>query len=245
MVRLVALSSLTALVISMLSAVAFASDLTKVDMLGLRPSITKSFPNINQERVLVLDGEVGRNMLELTAKLKDLSASPKENAYLVINSPGGSVEDGNVFIDAMQGAKKATGLKTICIIVGNAYSMAAIIASYCHQTYIQPNGALMYHEASYGVQGSASRIATYVDFNTRWLREFETALATQLGLSYLDYAALRRNELWLTANEAVEKGFVDGYVEHFFYTAKKPKEDLIFRIFGLIGIKRTSPMRVQ
>lgn len=215
----------------LLSTPAFSSDITKVDLNKTRPLITKSLVNVNQNRILLLTSNVTPESVNpLVSEIKNLAKNPKEPIYLVIDSNGGSLDAGQKLIDTMRGAKSAHGLKTICIVIDDAFSMAAVISAYCHQTFMMPNSALMFHEAAYGIQAPASIIESYVKFNKKFLGGFEKRLAKQLGITYEKYVELRRDELWLTADEAVEQGFADGLIENFYYEVE-PKDDTLFRIF--------------
>lgn len=208
----------------------FASDTTKVDLEGKRPANRITFQPVDLSRVMQLRGQVTMGSIApLLLHVDTLALSPKEPAYLLIDSPGGEVDPGLAFIKAMKSLKAHTGLKVTCIIQGKADSMAAIIASYCHETYMDNLSVLMYHQVSFGIGGRASDIKTRVDFNLKWIAVVEADLAAQLGMTYEDYKLLSKDELWLTSEEAVRHGFVDGIAENFYVPQpqKNPLEQLL------------------
>jgi len=202
-----------------------ASDLTKVNLKGTNKIMTSKITRVDQSRVMVLEGQTTAWRMEgLTKKLKELSKTPAKGAYLVIDSPGGSIMAGQKFINAMQAAKASTGLKVTCIITGTAYSMAAVIMSYCLRTLALPTAHIMFHEASYGVQGPARQVKLAVIRSEAMLKQWETELSKQLRISYAQYKALTFNELWMTIDVAVQHGFVDGKISTFHYTVEPEKE---------------------
>lgn len=220
-------------VLSLTLNVAAASDLTKVSLIDSLPINTVKIDKFNQDRVLLLLENVNKQSINpLVSKIKEFAKTPKEPIYLVIDSNGGSLDAGQKLIDAIRGAKATRGLKTICIVTDDALSMAAVIASYCHQTFLQPNATMMFHEASYGIEGSATTIRTYVHYTDKYLISWEKRIAKQLGITYEQYVDLRRDSLWLTADEAVEMGFADGLIDNFYYEAEPPKEDIFTILFG-------------
>lgn len=227
----------------LLSTSAIASDLTKVNLSNFAELKTVSIPNPNQDRIMLLLTNINNSSIDpLVTQVKKLAKTPKEPAYLVVDSHGGSLSAGQKFIDVMVGAKKTRGLKITCVVTHNALSMAAILVSYCHKTIMTPNSIMMFHEAAYGVEGPATRIRTYVAFTDKYLKGFERRLAKQLGITYEKYLEIRRDEFWLTADEAVELGFADALIDTFYYDIEPPKE-AIFGIFfnnifkGLINAK--------
>ena len=139
----------------LIATTAAASDMTKVHLGMMTEVKTVKIDKINQDRVLLLLGKVTDAAVDpLVASIKEFAKNPKEPLYLVIDSVGGRLDAGQKLIDTIRGAKAVHGLKTTCIVTANALSMAAVIASYCHQTYLQPNAVMMFHEASYGIEGT-------------------------------------------------------------------------------------------
>lgn len=178
---------------------------------------------VNQERVIVLEGMVEDwNMKILSDKLHEL-AEVRRPAYMVIDSPGGSVSAGLNFINTLKSLKVQKRLKLVCVITDSAYSMAAFIAMYCAETYMLNSASMMFHQASYQVSGSAHEIRRMVSFTERYLNTIEMDLAKQMGMSYEDYLDFRGIEVWLTSLDAVNMGIVDGILTDFYYEAKAPE----------------------
>lgn len=217
MVRLVARSILAGIFLSILATAAFASDTTKYNPKGSNPLDITTFHNVTSDRVAYLKGEVDAfAALSITRRIREMSRSPKLPAYLVIDSPGGSIMAGIDIIDAIRGAKAQTGLRVTAIITGLAASMAAVIAINCDTTYTTEYGVLMFHRASYGVGGDQDQVLSRVRSIDAWLTLFEKRVAKQLGMPFARYCTLRNSELWLNATEQVAFGYVDGFVSDFF-----------------------------
>lgn len=222
---LIAAASVNALLYIILAATAAkASDSTRVDLNGRTVKTYSTLHVPDQSKVLVLKDEVAdANMSVLSESLKSMTKTPSSNpVFLVIDSPGGSVDAGMNFINTMRAAKEARNVKVTCVITSRAYSMAAIIAAACHKTYILPTADMMFHNVTYGVRGTPALIKSRTTHMESYIKELEALIASQLGMPLSTYEALTRDELWLTARQAAAKGFVDGIVQTFFYTATPP-----------------------
>jgi ATP-dependent Clp protease, protease subunit len=209
------------------SGLVFASDITKVNLKGTNK--VKNYKLIiDSTRAVVLKGVVQEaNITAIkTSLISFKEADPKKPVYIIINSPGGNVIDGFELITLI----KSIGIPTYCAIESEAFSMAAILSQYCTKTYIHKYGALMFHEAAYSMEGSASQIDTRVKFMNNYLYTLETDLALQMGISYDKYVELRSKEWWITAKEAAKFGLVDGVLDELYYTAQPPKKE--FSFFG-------------
>lgn len=227
------MSLILALIAALFSLPVIASDMTKVSPAAKSVLTTVTFGKLPAKRTLILDQIVRKdNMERLSSDLLEMASRSTAPIYLVIDSPGGSVLDGFKFVENMQAAYAVYGAPTTCIITGMAYSMAALIATFCHTTYISDIGSMMYHSASYGVQGSAEYVSEVVRFTDQFLKELDQKIAKQLGLTLEQYTFLKANSLWLSAGEAVSHGWVDGYAKNVIITAKKPEEQESFSIFG-------------
>jgi len=220
-----------ALIALAICSAARASDMSKVDMKG-RPIRRIEALNLKGGRVMVLEKYIDdKKMKNLEKQLQDFGAKPKLPVYLIIDSNGGQVDAGFHFIQKMKGAKRALGLRTICIVNGGAYSMAAIISQYCHETYMTDFSDLLFHDVSYSVEGPHPDIKQEVSYLDRYIEQLETRLAKQMGISYAEYQRLKGRVLQVTAEDAVKYGFADAIVEDLYYEAEAPKEDNVFTIF--------------
>ena len=84
--------------------------------------------------------------------IMDSSKESKEDIFLLINSPGGSVAAGNVFIASMIMAK-SRGVKVKCVIPIYAASMAFSIMLNCSKNYVLEKTSLLFHPVRIGLMG--------------------------------------------------------------------------------------------
>jgi ATP-dependent protease ClpP protease subunit len=92
-----------------------------------------------------IDGEVGRSTMMLADELMASSAGGSlKTVNLLINSPGGSVLAGSVYITAMEVAK-ARGVKFVCTVPLLAASMAFQILAYCDTRHALEGALFLWH----------------------------------------------------------------------------------------------------
>ena len=84
------------------------------------------------DRVVDLQGGVKLSGMRAAQKsMLELDAQSDEPIWLRINSPGGSVAAGLVLLDTMQ----AIDSPVYCVVESRAYSMGAIILTFCEKRY--------------------------------------------------------------------------------------------------------------
>ena len=235
---------LLATIALLISSPAYASDVTKYNAKGDSPVKRVSINLAKSKRILYLKSGVSQNSVKpVIDGIKELSASSKADIYLIITSPGGSVLDGFQLINTMTGAKATLGVKTICIVESAAYSMAALIQSYCHQAYMTPNSSLLYHEAAYQVQDQMTHMISRMKFMDQFMKETNANVARQMGMPADEYEREINKELWYTSESAARYGITDGIIEGLYYVEPKKKEVSIFDLLEKLGIKYHDPVR--
>lgn len=128
-----------------------------------------------------------------------------------ISSPGGSVIDGLVLYDFIEGMK-AVGIKVRVVVLGVAASMAGVLlqSASTGMRIVGPNARFLVHEVSGGSIGKLSDM------------EDETRLYKSLNEQLYDLLAKRskmtrkeievkakRKDWWMAAKEVVDNGFAD------------------------------------
>ena len=136
------------------------------------------------------------------AKLSDIKTGKIE---LFINSSGGSVFDGNAIYNAIV-AHKATIHVTI---LGVAASIASVIAMAGDTISMPSNTYLMIHNPTSGFYGCADGMRAHADLLDSIKDGAVNTYAKQSGQPTLDIAEMMDNETWMTAADALEKGFID------------------------------------
>lgn len=175
---------------------------------------------INGDRLVLLHGAVTpssvRGVIRGLTKLDKDSNSP---IHMVIKSGGGSVTDGFRLAAVMD----ALDSELVCVVDAYAYSMAAILTQWCDKTYIQEYADMMFHQASYGLRGNESLVASRYKHIMGWLLQLHKKIADRLDIPFGTYRNLIEHEWWLRADEAVRAGVVDGQVSGLKYTYELPQ----------------------
>jgi len=198
---------------------------------------------IDNTRAVLIKGPVDSYNMEYAIKsLNEFASDSTKPVYLVLNSPGGSVLDGFELVNTLE-VLESKKIETICVVETMAYSMAAILATYCSKTYIHKFASLMYHPASYGISGSVTKINTRVNFTNNYLHILSKDVAKRLKMTVEAYEAKVHDEWWLTAEEALRAGIVVGILDSVSYTIAAPEPPPAFSLFGRKrGMTVTNPL---
>ncbi len=175
-------------------------------------------------RVAVLNGGIGAPMIQKAqSRLLELDEQSHAPIWLRINSGGGSVEAGLVLIDTMEGIESPIH----CVVESKAYSMAAIILTFCERRYALPHATIMMHEASYGTAGEDPSNRSRLDFLARYLDRLHVQIAKRLKMPVDGYRAKIRDAWWLLADEAMKAGVIDEVIvdiEYLEYPLERTEE---------------------
>lgn len=110
-------------------------------------------PELNLDRAIAIDGVImGGNLTEVGNALTKFSNEGTGPIDIAINSPGGSVTTGFLFVNTME-AVKAKGVKLRCFVNGIAASMAFQILTHCDERYALSRSFLLWHRVRTGVEG--------------------------------------------------------------------------------------------
>ena len=129
--------------------------------------------------------------------------------YVVLYTPGGSVQAGQLFFDTLNALP--CNFHTITIF---AASMGYQTVQNLKNRYILPSGVLMSHRASLsGVRGElGGELDSILDFFKQSIKELEVTASTRVGISLEDYQKAISDELWMTGNQAVNTKHADEVV---------------------------------
>ena len=170
------------------------------------------FSRLLNDRIIFLADEVNHATASLVvAQMLFLeSQDPDKDIYLYIDSPGGSVSDGLAIYDTMNYIK--CDVSTICI--GMAASMGAFLLSSGAKgkRIALPNSEIMIHQPLGGAQGQASDMLIAADHIKRTRDRLNSILAENTGKPIEVIAKDTDRDNWLTAEEAVAYGLVDGII---------------------------------
>ena len=146
-------------------------------------------------------GSFDVNAKQFVDELKEINA---DTINLRINSPGGSVIDGNAMFNALQ----RHPAKVITHIDGLAASMASVIAMAGDEVHMADNALLMIHNPWTFSMGDADELRADADL----LDKMSASILSSYGRSQYEVDELKNlmdEETWFTAQEAFDAGFVD------------------------------------
>jgi ATP-dependent Clp endopeptidase proteolytic subunit ClpP len=158
-----------------------------------------------EEATVYLYDEVGWFGVEAESFIKDLNAIDAETINIRFNSPGGSVFDGTAIHNAIKQHKS----RTVAHIDGLAASISSVIALAADEVRMSDNAFLMIHEPWSIVIGNADMMREEADLLDKVGGTIAKTYTNKTGKENEEIAALMAAETWMTADEALEMGFID------------------------------------
>jgi ATP-dependent Clp protease protease subunit len=164
-------------------------------------------------RTVLIFGEITPVLAErVTAQLLALAAHGGDPIRVLISSPGGHVESGDVIHDVIR------FIDPVVKVVGTGWVSSAgaliYVATPREHRYALPNTRFLLHEPSGGVSGAVADIEIearqVLAIRERLLRIFAAATGQPIEKLARDTA---RNH-WLPASEAITYGLVGRIIEH-------------------------------
>ena len=169
---------------------------------------------LNEKNTVTLRGPIDdASTLEVMLKLASAQAkrgSDNYPIYLVLDSPGGSIDAGDTLI---QYAKTIRNLHTITIF--SASMAAGIVEALPGYRYITENGMLMFHRATVGLQGQVENgeVESRLDMIKKIVRRMEIKNSGRMQLGLDDYKKAVKDELWLNYQDSVAWKAADQVVD--------------------------------
>ncbi|CAB4199872.1 ClpP Protease subunit of ATP-dependent Clp proteases [uncultured Caudovirales phage] len=164
---------------------------------------------LNERNTVVVRGpidevSVAQVQVELLRK-----AAPGKRIYLVLDTPGGSVNAGNMLIETAQALPGRVDTVTIF-----AASMGFHIAQNLGERLIIENGTLMSHRAYAGLEGQVpGELVTRLAALIQSLVRMDRTAAKRMGMDVQAYRALIHDEYWTDGIGAVTDHAADRIVK--------------------------------
>lgn len=139
--------------------------------------ILDSYQALLKDRTILFNGDVDKSVIErVVLPLTTLSQKNNKPIKLLINSPGGSVEDGQMVVDAILTSKAPV----ITIAMGKAMSAAFDIFIAGDKRIVYPNTVLMMHSGSsrFDMQ-TLPQINQEADLHRRYFERWSTWYASR------------------------------------------------------------------
>lgn len=140
---------------------------------------------------------------------EELAAIKAKQIELHINSPGGSVFEGVTIYNLL----KQHEAKITTFIDGLAASIASVIALAGDSVVMAANALFMIHNPSGVVFGTSSDMRKTADVLDKIRSTMSGVYSGKSGKTEEEINNLLDAETWMTADEALEMGFVDGIAE--------------------------------
>lgn len=130
-----------------------------------------------------------------------------EDLDVYINSPGGVIDAGSEIYTVLRQTGIRCNLKIF--IVGEACSAASVIAM-AGYSEMAPTALMMVHCVSSGVNGNHNDMEHMAEVLRTADRAMCTAYTEKTGMTEQEALEMMENETWLTAQQAKERGLVNG-----------------------------------
>ena len=140
-----------------------------------------------------------------------ISIGDREPIKLYIDSCGGSLTDTLTIIDAIKMSKTPV----ITIAIGCAYSGGFFIFISGDKRIAYPHSSFLFHEGSTQNGGTSGQFENYTQFYKRQLSQLKKIVLEHTNISEEEYDNIRKDDIWFTAEDGVEKGFVDEVAKEF------------------------------
>ena len=132
-------------------------------------------------------------------------ANEEEDINLHINSGGGLVFDGMAIYNTLKNYKG----KVTAYVEGLSASIASVIMLSADKVYMAQNSFIMIHNPKMGVFGEETDIEAKLEMMKKTKTQIMNIYKEKTGLDDERLSNMMDDETWLTADEALELGFVD------------------------------------
>ena len=164
-----------------------------------------------------LHDEIGMFGISAAEFIADLRKNPDiKSINLSIHSPGGSVLDGLAIYNSLKGHPA----KVFGHVEGIAASAASFVLMAADTISMPEDAFIMIHNAHGGAMGDAEDLREMADIIDKLQGTILNIYEKRTGHDRDALDAMRKAETWLTANEAMEFGFVDTVTDKMEVAAK-------------------------
>lgn len=171
------------------------------------------FDRLMMDRILWVAGPVNDQMSTVVqAQLMFLDNIEERDIIMHVDSPGGSVKSGLSMVDVMNYIKS----DIVTINTGMAASMGSILLGNGTKgkRFSLPNSKVMLHQVSAGAQGHVEDMKISIAEAEKYNDKLFGMLADFCGKTKKKVLADCNRDNWLTSEEALEYGIIDGIVKN-------------------------------
>ena len=176
------------------------------------------FSRLLKDRIIFLGEDVNPTSASLIiAQLLFLeSEDPDKEIFLYINSPGGSITDGMGIVDTMNYIK--CPVSTICVGLAASFGAVLLANGEKGKRFATPNSEILIHQPLIGgqgggISGQATEIKIHADHMIRTREKLNKLLSEKTGQSIETIERDTDRDHYMTAQEALEYGLIDGIMD--------------------------------
>ena len=176
------------------------------------------FSRLLKDRIIFLGEDVNPTSASLIiAQLLFLeSEDPDKEIFLYINSPGGSITDGMGIVDTMNYIK--CPVSTICVGLAASFGAVLLANGEKGKRFATPNSEILIHQPLIGgqgggISGQATEIKIHADHMIRTWEKLNKLLSEKTGQSIETIERDTERDHYMTAQEALEYGLIDGIMD--------------------------------
>ena len=176
------------------------------------------FSRLLKGRIIFLGEDVNPTSASLIiAQLLFLeSEDPDKEIFLYINSPGGSITDGMGIVDTMNYIK--CPVSTICVGLAASFGAVLLANGEKGKRFATPNSEILIHQPLIGgqgggISGQATEIKIHADHMIRTREKLNKLLSEKTGQSIETIERDTERDHYMTAQEALEYGLIDGIMD--------------------------------
>lgn len=150
-------------------------------------------------------GNIDHNLaMALALKIKMLDATLPDDIPIVVmvDSPGGDIDAGNMIIDAMIGSSH----KVVTVDTAAAESMGAFVFLAGEERFMWQDSFLMLHDANISLSGTPSQVESQLRHEESIIAVIENRTAKMAKISLEEYHKRCLSQWFLSADEAVKAG---------------------------------------
>lgn len=162
----------------------------------------------DEAEVLIYD-VIGWPFSDASELVRALAGMKQKTITVRINSPGGDVFDAMAIFNALQ----AHGSKIVTRIESLAASAASFIALAGKETQAYPNAMIMIHEPWAHAAGSQFDLREIADVLEKISGNMVDIYAANTKVGKREIKDMLKAETWLTAKDALEKGFIGKIID--------------------------------
>ena len=151
---------------------------------------------------------------EFLNDLTTVTASGCNKIVLRMNSYGGDAGVSIVIHNRIRELAQK-GIETVCIVDGVAMSGGSLIMCSCDTVKLHPSSLVMIHKAAVGMRGyyNADELRSAAVQNDAWDKAQISIYSRKCNLSDTEISHMMSKTTYLSAKDAVDKGFADEFIE--------------------------------